>query len=416
MEPSLEGKIRARIARAGKIPFAEFMELALYNPGTGYYSRRAQPGVGKDYYTSPEAHPAFGALISILLSRMWEVLNHPTRFYAIEMGAGGGSLARDVVRYAPNIPGHFSAALRYVALDRFPLKSLPDDPSAAYQSLAASGTPLKRVVGCFLSNELIDSVPVHRFQIDQGSIKEVYVSVQNERFVEVLDSPSTPELARRLGGLGSRLPEGYQGEMNLRVGSWMADVATSVHRGFVLTVDYGYEARDLYSSERSDGTVQTYYQHTSGSSPYERVGLQDITAHVDFSFLASEGEAAGLRTVGLCTQAEILSGLGIQQWLDMLKTDPLTQRERDANAMAMRELIRPDGLGGFNVLAQEKGTGITDLGQLFPLMSSAGGACSGTEAVPVPLLRREHLPLMEGRYPHAGWQLEKLLPYGEIDG
>ncbi len=410
VEPTPEGEIRARIAEKGKITFAEFVEVALYHEA-GYYSSRAHPVADGDYYTSAQAHPAFGALVSVVLSRMWELLERPGRFDAIEMGAGGGQLARDVARYAPNLPGPFNAALGYVALDRFPVKPPPDGPSPAYQSLAASGTPLKGMVGCLLSNELVDAMPVHRFKIDQGSIKEVYVSVHEGRFVDVLDEPSTPELARRLGGFGLRLPEGYRGEVNLQVGPWMAGVATSIQRGFILTIDYGHEATDLYASKRSFGTVQTYYEHTSGRSPYGRVGLQDITAQVDFSSLASAGEAAGLRTVGMCTQAEFLSGLGIQQWLRTLRTEPLTQRERDANMMAMRELVEPDGFGGFKVLVQEKGTGVTDIGQLFPLMSTADGA----GPFPVPLLGREHLPLIDGRYPHAGWQMEELWPQAEVN-
>ena len=411
VEPTPEGEIRARIAAKGKITFAEFVEVALYHP-SGYYASRAHPVADGDYYTSAQAHPAFGALIAVLLSRMWELLERPGRFDAIEMGAGGGQLARDVARYAPNVSGSFAAALRYVALDRFPVKPPPDGPSPTYQSLAAGGAPLKGVVGCLLSNELVDAMPVHRFQIDQGSIKEVYVSVREEHFVDVLDEPSTPELARRLEGLGLRLPEGYRGEVNLQVGPWMAGVASSIQRGFVLTIDYGHKATDLYASKRSDGTVQTYYKHTSGRSPYERVGLQDITAQVDFSSLASAGEAAGLRTVGMCTQAEFLSGLGIQQWLRTLRTEPLTQSERDANMMAMRELVEPDGLGGFKVLVQEKGTGVTDLAQLFPLKASGDEAGS----LPVPLLGREHLPIIDGRYPHAGWQMEELWPQAEVNG
>ena len=400
---SAETEIRARIARLGKITFAEFMELALYHPQDGYYARGGPARQSRDYYTSPAAHPAFGALMSIQLWRMWEALKRPSPFYAVEMGAGEGLLARDVVAYAPEVSRPFAEALWYVAMDRSREPAPPDGSSSHRHRIVADQIPARGVIGCFLSNELVDAFPVHRFQVQDGEVMEVYVSVDNERLVEVLDEPPTPLLTHRVQALPHRVPDGYRGEANLGIGQWMSQVAAALSSGFVVTVDYGYDAAELYSLRRSAGTLETFYRHTDGASPYGRIGTQDITAHVDFSALVSEGEAVGLRTIGLCTQAQLLHGLGIRGWLQKLRTEELVQRERDANAMAMRDLVRPDGLGGFRVLVQEKGTGVTELAQLSP----AGDPDALTAGLPVPLLRPDHLPLMEGRYPHAGWQWDQ---------
>ena len=413
METYPEGEIRARIARQGKITFAEFMEVALYHAEGGYYTGGASADTRRDYYTSPAAHPAFGALIAIQLWRMWEVLGCPSPFYVIEMGAGGGMLARDVVGYIPALPGRFGEALRYVALDRSSIRAKLDGVPATIQRVITSGMPVDGIVGCLISNELVDSFPVHRFQIQGGALKEAYVTLDQDRFVEFLDEPSTPLVAQRFESCGFSPAEGYRGEVNLQIGPWMKGVAEALDRGFVLTVDYGYEVSELYSPERAHGTLQTYYRHTDTASPFERIGMQDITAHVDFSSLVSTGQAAGLIPVGLCTQAQFLYGLGLDRWMRRLRTEGLMQRERDANTMAMRELVRAEGLGGFNVLVQEKGTGVTELSQLGVSRAPSGESSVLTDELPVPLLRPDHVPLLEGRYPHTGWQWEGMWPQGD---
>ena len=411
VEPTAEGEIRARIARHGEITFAEFMELALYHPRDGYYSRGPVVGARGDYYTSPAAHPAFGALVAIELRRMWQLLGRPSPFYAIEAGAGSGLLARDVTEYAPRLAGGFADALRYVALDRIPPPAGSGRSPRRYQRVLAHGVPLAGIVGCILSNELFDAFPVHRFEVHERSIKEVYVGAANSDFVERLGEPSSPQLARRLDRLGRDLPDGYRGEITLGIGPWMAAVAGALNRGFVLTVDYGYEEDELYSPARAMGTLQTYYRHTDGASPYRRVGSQDITAHVDFSALDYHGASLGLASLGTVTQARFLQGLGLEGWLQRLRTEDLGQQERDANMMGMRDLVRPDGLGRFRVLVQEKGTGIADPGLLLGLSDK-----SEADDLPLPLLRPDHIPLLAGRYPHTTWQLDELFsvpPEGE---
>lgn len=402
MQATAERYIKTVISSQGPITFAEFMETALYYPDGGYYLRADFDGdLSRDYFTSPEAHPAFGALIAIQIWWMWKLMGNPTPMYLIETGAGNRVLARDVLDYSKKLPVPFQDALSYITVDRSFFKSARNQQTSAFDSVISSGIPFDGVVGCFLSNEIVDSFPVHRFQIQDGAIREIFVSLLDGEFTEILGAPSTPLLGHRLDSLGLVLPDGYRGEINLGIGPWVAELDRALQSGFVITIDYGYEAQELYSLRRPLGTLQTYYRHSDLSSPYIRVGAQDITAHVDFSTLASEGESRGLESLGLFTQAQYLLGLGIERWIREVNTLNLTQFERDANVMAMRELISPDGLGGFKVLVQKKGENKLDVAELAPLETLTG-------SFPTPLLGPDHIQLMEGRYPHSGWQWDEL--------
>ena len=382
MEHTPEDEIRRRIASNGPITFAEFMEVALYHPNGGYYTHDRENTTYGDYYTSPSAHPAFSALIAVQLEAMWKALDRPTPFHVVEMGAGSGLMARDITEYAREHLPEFVNAMRYVGVDK-----------------ASDETP-RGVVGCAVSNELIDAFPVHRFEIKDGSLVELFVDVGADgRLHSVPGEPSTPLLAQRLDKLGVELPEGTRGEINLRIAQWARQVAEIIERGFVLTIDYGYEANELYSPDRSRGTLQTYYKHTSGSSPYQWIGRQDITAHVDFTTVVEEGRAAGLNPLHLMTQAEYLDRLGLKKWAASLRERDMPARDVRANAMAIRDLVDPDGLGGFKVLIQERGTHLGDIEGLFPPPGYV-------EQLPMPLLRTDHVPLYEGRYPSQIWEFE----------
>ena len=399
MTSGAESEIRARIAQSGRITFAELMGIALYHPDGGYYTRGGAVGAEGDYYTSPTAHPAFGALLAIQLQRMWDVLGSPVRFDVVELGAGDGRLATDLTRHAAALEPGFASAVRYVAVDRallVPNYAAGHGAPTAFDRVRADGVPMSGVVGCFISNELVDAFPVHRFLIDDD-ILELYVTERDGKLVEIPGEPSTPGLASRLGRLPHRLPPGYCGEVNLGIGPWMNESAAALKRGFVVTIDYGDIDLELYSAKRMSGTLQTYRGHSPGAGPLTRIGLQDITSHADFSSIAYEGRRAGLEAIGLLTQAEYLGRLGMGSWIRAVRALPLGQHEIQANTMAMRHLVDPSGLGGFKVLVQEKGTGIEDVEAIMPdLERDYPGE--------PPLLSREHVPLMEGRYAHAAWQ------------
>ena len=381
-----ERELRGRISERGRVTFAEFMEAALYDPRGGYYTGA---GPDADYYTSPAAHPAFGALVAVQLSRMWDALGRPGCFVAVEMGAGGGLLASDVVSYARRALRSFADALRYVTVDR----ARPARAADGVRHVVRSRMPVAGVVGCVLSNELLDAFPVRRFEMRGGRVLEVYVVVRGGRFAEELDEPSTPELAAHVERLGVELPDGFRGEMNPGIAPWMSDVGRGLERGFVLTIDYGYVRGELDPTGSSD-TVQGYYRHTGGASPYERVGEQDLTAHVDFTHVVEEGRGAGLRLLSLRSQARFLRDMGLEGLLARVRREPMSESRRMANVMAMRELVKPDGLGGFKVLLQAKGDVAVE-------RLEEGGPSS--ETLPLPLLTEEHARLLEGRYPHVAW-------------
>ena len=413
MTSEAETEIRARIAQRGRITFAEFMGIALYHPIGGYYRRGGAVGASGDYYTSPSAHPAFGALLATQIRCMWDALGRPARFHVVELGAGDGRLAADITTHAATLEPSFASALRYVAVDR----SLGDSAAhhaagsgtpLLFDSVRSEGAPLDGVEGCFISNELVDAFPVHRFLVDDD-ILELYVTERDGRLVEVPGEPSTPDLAGRLGRLPHSLPPGYCGEVNLAIGPWMTEVGEALERGFVVTIDYGDIDTDLYSTKRMSGTLQTYRGHSPGTGPLTHIGFQDITSHADFSSMAYEGRRAGLETIGLVTQAEYLGRLGLGSWVRAIRTMGLGQNELQANTMAMRNLVDPSGLGSFKVLVQEKGTGIDDIEALMPDLER-------DDLGEPPLLSREHMRLMEGRYAHAAWQPTWEDPAGDPAG
>ena len=260
------------------------MEVALYHPD-GYYSRRGRQEAQGDYYTSPVAHPAFGALICVQLHKMWKTLGRPSPFWVIEAGAGNSVLASDFLAFAASRFHDFADSVRYVTIDRA-LEAKIGETRQLLSCVRGSGLPFKGVVGCVLSNELIDAFPVHRFEISNGRPREIFVTIDSKgHFTERIGEPTTPLITERIAALDRKLPNGFRGEVNPSIRPWMSAVANSLERGYVLTIDYGYESAELYSDDRSRGTLQSYYRHTDGHSPYQRVGRQDMTAHVDFTAL-----------------------------------------------------------------------------------------------------------------------------------
>ena len=409
MEDGVEGDIKKLIAERGKITFAQFMEMALFSPRGGYYTSE-EHRKERDYYTAPVAHPVFGALVALQLEQMWELMGSPSPFYVLEVGAGGGVLARDILAYSSGLPSAFFNALEYIGIDYEP----PLNSQMDAQPIRVSGLPFRDVVGCVLSNELLDAFPVHRFTIQEDNLKEVYVTLEEGEFAEVIDEPSTPRLDHRLSGLGLDLPEGFQGEINLAMDDWIEEISHVLKRGFVLTIDYGHRANDLYSLERSRGTLRCYYRHVLEGNPYRRIGRQDITAHVDFTSLMRSGEEHGLASAGFTTQREFLQNLGFSRFLDSLGERQLSRRERDANRMGMQELVKAGEMGDFKVFSQAKGLdyAISLLG--FDTDSSLRGDDRLYKKLPpLPLLSPEHLDLMAGRYPHLSWEWEGLWPFGK---
>lgn len=406
-------KIRDVITRYGPISFDRFMDLALYSPGNGYYRSNIPPiGPAGDYFTSPTAHPVFGALVAVQLHQMWEVSGRPPVFTIVEVGAGNGLLAKDIAEATQFTAPDFSRALRYVSIDYSTERKL----SSGIQPIAAANLPIHGLVGCILSNELMDAFPVHRFQVKNGLIQEVFVGLSGTEFVEVLQEPSDVVITDRVQqAISEELPDGYKGEVSLRISDWVTEAASALERGFVLTIDYGGTAAELYSPKRREGTLRCHYEHVVSNNPYIRVGQQDITAHVDFTELKDSGNRCGLEVIGYTTQREFLYNLGIGSYLEALannsrsrssySTGVLPRRQYLANRMGMQELLKLEGLGGFKVMVQGKGISLDALWGFESGNPYQTRVQNGIDVLHVPLLTDRHTPLMEGKYPGSLMEL-----------
>ncbi len=359
----LAEEIRGRIREAGRITFREFMEAALYHPRLGYY-RAARPPMGRqgDYVTSPETGSLFGAMVGRQLREMWESLGAPAAFDVVEAGPGNGLLARDMLEWAARAAAPFFDAIRYDlvetsgSLAEQQRRTLGDLELPAGKVAWSESLP-DAVDGCVVSNELLDAFPVHRVLVRGGRLNEVYVTLEDGAFSEEIDEPSTPEIEAYFGRLGLLPGEGCYAEVNLEAPRWMASAGAALRRGFILTFDYGYEAPELYASWHRDGTLLCFYQQSPATDPYARIGRQDITASVDFTTLISAGEACGLTTLGLTTQARFLEALGLHEALQVRTGSEAAMEEYFARRRAALELTDAAGLGRIRVLVQSKNLG-----------------------------------------------------------
>ncbi|MGN6566157.1 MAG: class I SAM-dependent methyltransferase [Thermomicrobiales bacterium] len=358
--PALVAAIRAALD-GGRLPFARFMELALYHPEHGYYQTpAARPGRGGDFLTAPELSPFFGQCLARHVAGVWAALGQPAPFSVVEYGAGGGTLARDIlVGLRDEAPACFAATSYELhetntyrrAAARDLLGAAGCAERAVWPEPAAALTP---VTGIILTNEFVDALPVHRVVWQNGQLLERYVYWDTARawFTETLAAPSTLRLAAALADGGITLAEGQSAEINLAAGEWLTQVAARLERGGVLTIDYGYPTAELYAPKRRDGTFLCYFQHTVVDDPYTRVGAQDMTAHVDFGALERVGSAAGLHTLGLTEQSRFLIDLGLGDLLVASQTPGRALDDYLADRNAVLALIDPGGMGRFRVLAQ----------------------------------------------------------------
>lgn len=349
--------IKERIRRQGPITFEAFMEAALYEPGLGYYSsERTDIGKGADFYTSSHLHPLFGAALGRQVLECRQAMDMPADFTVVEMGGGKGHLLKDMLYYLKDKEGFDS--LRFVMVELNPhlakkQKALLSE-FAGKVSWAGAITELKEIKGAFLSNEVPDSFPVHLVEMSD-KLREIYVSVDKEgRLAETPGEPSAPEIEGYFKEFGIALPQGYRTEVNLRAKKWLSDIASALAEGFVITIDYGFPAWEYYDEERSRGTLLCYRGHETSENPYEHIGTQDMTSHVNFSSLKKWGEAAGLKAVGFSRQGPYLVSLGIGE---LLEDKGRAWDEGGAMSLEMlKGLIMPGTMGDTHkVLIQYKG-------------------------------------------------------------
>ena len=408
----VEAEIRRRIGQQGAITFAEFMELALFWSGGGYYLAGDPIGAFGDYYTSPRVHPVFGTLLAVHLVQMWQLLGRPDPFTLVELGAGNGLLCRDILACSDDLPPGFAGSLRYICLDLRPAWGVErgisgDRLAGGTCRLASAGLPFQGLVGCFLSNEFLDAFPVHQVTMEKDGLREVYVTLKDETLETRLDGLSTPALAARLEALEIELVEGQTAEISLGLDGWAEEVAASLKAGFALTIDYGHAAAELYSPERRyRGTLTTFYRHAQTDDPLRHIGHQDITAQVDFTTVVNAGRRGGLEPLGFVSQCQFLNNLGLDRMQQRLASLGLPQQDSRANRAGMLDLARSGGLGDFKVLAQGKGVSAPELWGVKRSVDAVGVV----DGLPVPLLTPQHISLPEGRFPASELRFEGYRP------
>ncbi len=324
---ALTAYIQHRIRTSGPLRFRDYMEAVLYHPDHGYYSSdKPRIGTEGDFYTSSDLDPIFGNL----LARQFEIWSKEIdRFTIVELGAGKGVLARDILSL-------FKA--RYLILERSP-------SMRRRQEATLKGFPVDWIDdmpadlnGVVFSNEFFDALPVHRFVGRRGQVKEIFVG---ENFEEIEGEPGMP--------LDFVLSEGQVADVNLDARDWMRRIAKSLKHGFHVAIDYGYLRDEFFAQPR--GTLMCYWRHQAHEDPYIHIGEQDLTAHVNFSDLIDEGEKLGLEFVRLASQKDFLIDLGILDEMEKLAyaADALSVQR----LLKMKNLIVPDRMGSrFKVLIQ----------------------------------------------------------------
>lgn len=340
-------RLRERIRREGPLTFAEFMRVALYEP-EGYYARRSPQGFGGDYLTAPETTPLFGATLSRLASAVWAGLGKPDDFEVVDVGAGTGALLRDLVEALRAEDRDAAAAARYAAIevspaaDRLQAKTLAGIPVVRARSLQALGP----INGLVIANELLDALPFHLVTRKARRLRELRVGLSKDAFAFVEADLEDPRLKQEAGTVAA----GERVAVPLAAYDWFATLAASLERGVALVIDYP-------TSIRAD--VRTYFRHTAGAGPLERVGEQDLSAALDFERLAQHATRAGLEVLDRRSQAELLADFGFEERLatiaDPGARDPLGQMRAASARNAARSIVDPQGMGAFSVLLLAKG-------------------------------------------------------------
>ena len=364
-ETSLLEQMRTRLAgeiaaAGGALPFDRYMETALYAPQLGYYvNGRRKFGEAGDFVTAPEV----SALFSRCLARqVAECLNNLGGGTVLEVGAGSGRMAADMLA---------ELAALDVLPERYQILELsPSLRQLQYETLNA-GVPLllERVewlttlpgpgfCGVLVGNELLDAMPVHRFRRAGDEWQELSVATSGEKDLhDHWTALHSPGLAEAIDALRSHLgaaDDGYDSELNLRLAPWLRAVAASMRQGYLILIDYGYTRSEYYHPERRHGTLICHFRHRAYADPYLLPGLQDMTANVDFTALATAAVQGGFELAGYTTQAHFLIDNGLDRLLSGSDTAELQQHMR--MMQGVKRLTLPGEMGErFKVMALARG-------------------------------------------------------------
>jgi SAM-dependent MidA family methyltransferase len=357
---TLRERIEQQIRERGPIPFSRYMELCLYDPELGYYSRGTEQfGKAGDFYTSSDVHAVFGRLLARQFAEMWRALGAPDEIRLLELGPGRGLFAQDVLDWSETKFPEFFRAVRYLLWERSPAlrnrldatlarhlasgKAMIEEPSAMLRTTAAGSQII-------FGNEFFDAFPVEVLS-PRGALR---IDARNGRMIEAWAEPS-PEELEFLDRYSVHPQDHERLEAAIASQCMMEEIAAGLQRGFLIFIDYGYTRQEQLAG-RHRGTLITYRQHSASPNPYEAPGEQDITAHVNFTALAAAAEKCGVRTERLRTQSQFLMGIGEgNQFADAFEDCRLPQ-ERAKVALQLKHLVTPLGMGEtFHVLIGSKG-------------------------------------------------------------
>ncbi|HSK10289.1 MAG TPA: SAM-dependent methyltransferase [Vicinamibacterales bacterium] len=336
--------IRAR----GPITVAEYVELALYHPEHGYYAASGQrSGRRGDFFTSVDVGPVFGELLAIQVAEMRQILGDGP-FDLVEAAAGNARLSRDLLAQLERVDPAGYACIRLHLVERSPAaRDRQRQVLGRHASrLAGAGDLLPpAVAGIILANELLDALPLHLVVMRGNGLREVRVGLSGDRLNTCEAPPSTPALEAYLAEVGARLEPGWFAEINLAAAAWVRQAASCLERGFLLLLDYGHEAADLYAERHAGGTLTTFKQHAeearhAGTGWLQDPGARDLTSHVDLTGVRLAAESAGLETLGIVDQTYFLLGLSAAD-AALEEVGPAASRRR----LALKTLLLPGGLG-----------------------------------------------------------------------
>jgi SAM-dependent MidA family methyltransferase len=361
------------IRASGSITFAKYMDACLYDPQHGYYTR-ADQSPRRDYFTSVDASPIFGRLLARQFQEMWVQLGCPAEFLLVEPGAGTGALAAQILDFAAESFPEFYSALQYVAVERSANRRAAAVAGSFAPHLAAkqfamvSDIPAQIPCGCIFSNEFFDALPVHRLIREGEDVREIYVGLGANGLCEQFGALSSPALAEYLTGQGIALQEGQLAEVNLEACAWIAEIGARLGRGFVLTIDYGHEAQELYDHRHMRGTLLAYEKHRASENFFRAPGQQDLTAHLNFTALDRHGSSAGLQRTGFTSQSNFLLSLARHSDFADLQSPAMSESQQARARLLFKTLIYPEGMGEtFQILIQHKGVEQPHLSGLDPL-------------------------------------------------
>lgn len=354
----LSGCIRSSMQQNGHIPFSQFMEMTLYEPGLGYYSAGLHKlGRSGDFITSPELGSLFAACLAVQAE---EIGNGLGEYSVLEVGAGTGRLAADFLNQVD--PG--KAPSRYMILERSgDLKRVQketikkDAPAWMDRVVWLDRPPEEDWRGVLIANEVIDALAVERFRVSGEGVQQLCVKTSQSGF-EWAAQAAPPELVAAVRHLeadtGTEFAEDYRSEIQLQLSAWLHSLTENLVSGLALFIDYGYPRSEFYLPERSDGTLMCHYRHQAHDNPFFWPGLQDITAWVDFTALAEAADNCGLEVEGYTSQSMFLIGCGLERILQ----EKMKHSDDDGMALnnEIRQLTMPGMMGErFQVMGLGRG-------------------------------------------------------------